>query len=91
MVNVSSNLNRQPFRRSAYRVRKFFICLVVNQKHGGLGNLGRPPVEFEAVELANGEFLFPLDIERHSGFTAALADSDNDVCFNPAQFPIRQK
>lgn len=62
---------------------------MVNEEHGGLGNLGWPPVQLEAVELPNRQFLLPLNIQRHARLAATLADGHNKVCFNFSQLFIR--
>ena len=84
MGDVGSDFNRQALRWSAYCICEFLVGLVVYEEHGGLGDFGGPPVQLEAVELANREPLFPLNVEGHAGLAAPLADSHDDVGLDAA-------
>ncbi|CAB0571241.1 hypothetical protein FRC0514_02190 [Corynebacterium diphtheriae] len=88
MDNVGGNRNRQTLRRTPHRIRQLLIRLMIHQKHRRLGNLCRPPVQLEAVELPNRQFLLPLNIQRHARLAATLTDSHNKVRFNFSQLFI---
>ena len=61
---------------------------MVDEEHGGLGDTGGPPVQLDAVELADGKLLLPRDVQGHVGLAFAFADSHDDVGLNLAELAV---
>src|SRR5688572_14840850 len=62
---------------------------MIDEEHGGLGNFGWPPVEFDAMELVEGDLEIPGSIESQITFaTVKLAQPDKELELDFAHFPV---
>lgn len=66
--DVCGDADRQALGGYTNSASQLPVSLVVDQEHSSFSDFGRPPVDFEAVELANGQLLLP----RHVKSSVAL-------------------
>ena len=61
---------------------------MIDEEHGGFGDLGRPPVDLDAVELTDGEFGFQRGVQGHAGLSLTATDLFDDLGFDPSQVAV---
>ncbi|CWB19970.1 Uncharacterised protein [Streptococcus pneumoniae] len=90
LVDRCGDLDRQTHRGLAERGGQLPVGLVVHEEHGGLGDLGRPPVDLDSVEPVDVDPLIQAHVEGEVLRSGAAALVGQQVRLDLAQLGVGQ-